>query len=57
MRKTLSALWPYLRRYRRGLVTGIVALLVRNLAGAAIPLMIGYAVDRLAARFEFRLAF
>jgi len=47
---------PYLCRYRRGLAAGVAALLLRNLAAAGIPLLIGHAVDRLSARFDFRTA-
>lgn len=43
-------------RYRRGLVLGVVALLLRNLAGASLPLVIRGAVDSLTAGFEIHLA-
>jgi len=56
MRNLLKVLWPYLCRYRRGLAAGVAALLLRNLAAAGIPLLIGHAVDRLSARFDFRTA-
>jgi ATP-binding cassette subfamily B protein len=45
-----------MRRYRRGLVWGILALVLRNLFAAAVPLGIGFAVDALSARFEMREA-
>ncbi len=56
IRQTLITLGPYLRRYQPGLVRGVGALLARNIAGAGIPLLIGYAVDSLAASFDFRRA-
>lgn len=56
IRQTLGTLWPYLRRYRPGLARGVAALLGRNLTGAGIPLLIGYAVDSLTASFNSRRA-
>ena len=44
MREIVHTLRPYLLRYRRGLALGVVALLLRNLAGASLPLVIGVAV-------------
>ncbi len=56
MNNIIRVLWPYMRRYRRGLGWGIFALVMRNLFAAAIPLGIGFAVDALSARFEMREA-
>ncbi len=56
MRETLRTLRPYLARYRPGLVKGMTALVFRNLAGAAIPFLIGYAVDSLVRSFTFHKA-
>lgn len=56
MREIVHTLRPYLLRYRRGLVLGVVALLLRNLAGASLPLVIRGAVDSLTAGFEIHLA-
>src|SRR5215469_6902250 len=46
MRKLIS-LRPYLWRYRWGMATGMTCLVIKDLAGAAQPLMIGAAVDAL----------
>lgn len=56
MRETIRTLWPYLRRYRRNLGLGAGALLARNLAGAAVPLIIRETVDSLTHHFSLRLA-
>ena len=56
MNHIVGVLWPYMRRYRRGLGWGIFALVMRNLFAAVIPLGIGFAVDALSARFEIREA-
>jgi ATP-binding cassette subfamily B protein len=56
MKETIRALWPYLRRYRRNLALGAGALVARNLAGAAVPLIIREAVDSLTHHFSLRLA-
>jgi ATP-binding cassette subfamily B multidrug efflux pump len=56
MRETLRTLWPYLRRYRRQMALGIGALLLRNVAGAGVPLVIRETVDALTHHFSLRLA-
>lgn len=56
MKETLRSLLPYVRNYRRQLIWGIVALVLRNVASVAIPLVIGYSVDRLAAHFTMERA-
>ena len=53
MRESFQTLWPYLRRYRRGLALGVGSLILKDLAHAAIPLMIGAAIDALTARRPF----
>src|SRR5438876_2375069 len=45
MLKTLRPLWPYLWRYRRGFALGLLALLLKDLAAVAAPLVIREAVD------------
>src|SRR5450631_1798025 len=40
-------LWPYLRRYRRDYVMGFGALALKDLFGAALPLVIRAAIDGL----------
>jgi len=42
-----------MRRYRRGLWLGIGSLILKDLAHAAVPLVIGFAVDALTARRPF----
>ena len=53
MRESFQALWPYMRRYRRGLTLGIISLVLKDLAHASIPLVIGFAIDALTARRSF----
>jgi ATP-binding cassette subfamily B protein len=50
MGEILRTLWPYLWRYRRGLFLGMGALVIKDLAGAALPLMIRDAIDSLTQR-------
>lgn len=37
--------WPYMRRYKRGLVLGFGALIMKDALGVSIPLMIKLAID------------
>ena len=53
MRESFLTLWPYMRRYRRGLSLGIASLIFKDLAHAAVPLVIGFAIDALTARRPF----
>ena len=46
---TLRTVRPYLWRYRRGLALGMGSLLLKDLAAAALPLMIKGAIDALTA--------
>jgi ATP-binding cassette subfamily B multidrug efflux pump len=46
MLRTLRPLWPYLWRYRRAFLLGLVALALKDLAAVAAPLIIRGAVDR-----------
>ncbi len=59
MRDTLSTLWPYLWRRRQGLGLGMACLIIKDLAGATIPLVIRAAVDGVmrSPRFELVLKF
>ena len=40
MLRSLSTLWPYLGRYRRGLTLGILSLMMKDLLAAAQPIVI-----------------
>ncbi len=53
MRESFQTLWPYMKRYRRSLALGMGSLVLKDLAHAAIPLMIGSAIDALTARRPF----
>jgi ATP-binding cassette subfamily B protein len=55
MLKSLSTLWPYLGRYRRGLTLGIGALLMKDLLAVALPLVIKNGVDSLTHGFQVRI--
>jgi ATP-binding cassette, subfamily B, multidrug efflux pump len=52
--KSLRTLWPYLRRYRKGLGLGIAALLLKDMLAAAQPLVIKSGVDSLTRGFALR---
>jgi ATP-binding cassette subfamily B protein len=49
MKEAFRTAWPYFRRYRRGLVLGMGALVLKDVAGAGIPLLLKGAVDSLTA--------
>jgi ATP-binding cassette, subfamily B, multidrug efflux pump len=55
MFKSLSTLWPYLRRYRGGLSLGIGALVIKDLLAASQPIAIKYGVDSLTRGFQLRI--
>lgn len=55
MLKTLSTLWPYVRRYRKGLALGIGALLMKDALLAALPLVIKNGIDSLMSGFRLSL--
>ncbi|HVP46594.1 MAG TPA: hypothetical protein VMT32_08420, partial [Bryobacteraceae bacterium] len=49
MLESFRTLWPYMQRYRRGLALGMGSLLLKDLAHAAVPLVIRSAIDALTA--------
>ena len=55
MLKSLSTLWPYMRRYRPGLTLGIGSLVMKDLLAASLPIVLKYAVDSLTKGFVLRL--
>ncbi|MBV8552011.1 MAG: ABC transporter ATP-binding protein [Acidobacteriaceae bacterium] len=55
MLKSLSTLWPYMRRYRGGLALGIGSLLMKDALAAALPIVIKYGVDSLTRGFQLRI--
>ncbi len=55
MLKSLSTLWPYLRRYRRGMALGLGALLMKDVLAVAAPLVIKAGVDSLTRGFQIRI--
>ncbi len=56
MWKSLSTLWPYLRKYRGGLGLGLGALVMKDLLAAAQPIVIKDGVDSLTKGFDVRIA-
>jgi ATP-binding cassette, subfamily B, multidrug efflux pump len=54
MRQTLRIVWPYLWRYRRGLMWGMGALVMKDLLAASLPLVIREGIDTLTAGFALR---
>ena len=55
MLKSLSTVWPYLRRYRTGMSLGIGSLVVKDLLAVALPLVIRQSIDKLNAGFQMSL--
>jgi len=54
MKQSLKTLWPYMWRYRRGLFLGMLALVLKDLCGAALPFIIGKGVDAISNAFNVR---
>ncbi len=54
MRESLRTVWPYLRRYRAGLALGMGALVLKDVAGASLPLMIRAAIESMQAHATLR---
>jgi ATP-binding cassette, subfamily B, multidrug efflux pump len=52
---TLATIWPYLRRYRSGLILGLGALVLKDIFGVLLPLIIRKGVDSLTAGFRVSL--
>ena len=52
MLKSLSTVWPYLRRYRKGLALGIGSLVMKALLASTLPLVMRRGVDSLSAAFQ-----
>lgn len=52
MKHAAKMLWPYYQRYRRGLVLGFGSLLLKDVFGAAQPLVIRAGVDTLTRAFS-----
>ena len=57
MKNAANMLWPYYKRYRRGLVLGFGSLLLKDLFGAAQPLVIRAGVDTLTHGFKVSSVF
>jgi ATP-binding cassette subfamily B protein len=55
MRETIRALWPEVRKHRRGMTLGLGALTLKDILGASIPLIIREGVDSLTAGFRVEL--
>ncbi len=47
MLESFRTLWPYMRRYRRGLALGMGSLILKDVCHASIPLIIGRSIDAL----------
>jgi ATP-binding cassette, subfamily B, multidrug efflux pump len=55
MLKSLSTLWPYVKRYRAGLLLGMGALVMKDILGAVLPLILRSGVDSLTQGFSIKL--
>ena len=55
MWKSLSTLWPYIRKYRGGLTLGIGSLLVKDVLAVSLPVVIKNGVDSLTHGFQIRV--
>ncbi len=52
MRKSARTLWPYLRRYKRGLALGMGALTMKDLLAASLPVIMRKGIDSLTQGFR-----
>ena len=57
MRNVLHTAGPYLWKYRRGLALGMGSLVLKDILGAALPLVIRSGVDSLTNGFRLSLVF
>ncbi len=57
MRDTYRRLRPYFWRYRRGFALGFASLILKDLAGAAMPLLIKSGIDALTRGVALRAVF
>src|SRR5712664_3412319 len=57
MRSVFKTAGPYLWRYRRGLMLGMGALLLKDILGAALPLVMRSGVDSLTRGFRIQIVF
>jgi len=55
MFKSLSTIWPYMYRYRKGLSLGFGSLLIKDILTAAIPVVLKNGVDSLTRGFQMRI--
>jgi ATP-binding cassette subfamily B protein len=55
MLKSLSSLWPYIWRYRRGLALGMGSLVLKDGMAALLPLILKGGVDRLTSGFQMEV--
>jgi ATP-binding cassette, subfamily B, multidrug efflux pump len=49
--------WPYLRRYKRGLVLGFGSLILKDIAAACMPLVIRAGIDSITTSFSTTAVF
>ncbi|MGJ5818558.1 ABC transporter ATP-binding protein [Paludibaculum fermentans] len=45
MTSAFRSTWPYLKKYRRGILLGLGALVLKDVAGAGIPLLVRSGID------------
>ena len=55
MFRSLSTLWPYIHRYRKGFSLGIASLLVKDVLAASLPIVLKFGVDSLTRGFQMRI--
>jgi ATP-binding cassette subfamily B protein len=55
MRETISTLWPYLWRYRRGIALGLASLCLKDVMAALLPVILKAGVDKLTSGFRLQL--
>ncbi|HML15866.1 MAG TPA: ABC transporter transmembrane domain-containing protein, partial [Bryobacteraceae bacterium] len=55
MKRSFRFLLPYLRRYRTGFALGFASLAIKDLLGAALPLVMRSAIDALTGGSALRI--
>src|SRR5277367_5442648 len=56
-KEIVKSVWPYLWKYRRGMLLGMGSLLMTDLTKAALPLAIRAGIDSLMKGFRLTLVF
>lgn len=57
MRDAFRSAWPYLSKHRRGVMLGLGALILKDVAGAVIPLLVRGGIDAVTSHQPMRVLY